>query len=141
MVLSSSWIPDDGLLPKWLLFVSVLSIFNTAQAYARPLALTRRVYNQAAHEVTPLTSRMFGCWTLVSAVVRLYAAYHIRNPVVFGLLAWTFGIAWVHYFTELFVFRSARLLGPALSPVIVATTSLVWMYSTADYYIGAKAFL
>ncbi|KAJ1979068.1 ergosterol biosynthesis protein [Dimargaris xerosporica] len=137
----SAWLPqDEGLLPKWLWLVAVVSIFNTLQTYIQPLVLTRRLYNAQPHQVTPLTARFFGCWTLVSAVVRFYGAYNLRNPVMFSLLVWTFAIAFTHYFTEIVVFRSARLLGPALSPVVVATTSLVWMWSTYEYYLGPRPF-
>ncbi|KAJ1919105.1 ergosterol biosynthesis protein [Tieghemiomyces parasiticus] len=135
-----SWIPADGLLSKWLLFVSVLSVFNTAQAYFRPLGLTRRLYDRRPQEVTPLASRMFGCWTLVSAVVRFYGAYHLRNPAIYGLLFATYLIAFTHYATEIWVFRSASIRGPALSPVIVATCSLVWMWCAAEQYTGARFF-
>ncbi|KAI7616157.1 hypothetical protein KC343_g9856, partial [Hortaea werneckii] len=39
--------PSDGLLPKWLLFISVVSIANSIQAYIS-LAPTRQVYAGAS---------------------------------------------------------------------------------------------
>jgi hypothetical protein len=70
-----------GTLPKWLLFVSVLSVFNTAQCFLDAEAtLTRMVYANAPSQVTALSTRTFGIWTLLSAFIRIYGAYHIFSP-------------------------------------------------------------
>jgi hypothetical protein len=125
--------------------VSLVSVLNSVQAYIS-LAPTRKVYPgpspttastpaAALSPVTPLSARTFGTWTLISSIVRLYAAYHISNPQVYELAFWTYGVAWLHFGSEWFVFGSTRF-GPGLAgPVVVASGSLVWMWSQWGYYV------
>jgi hypothetical protein len=69
-----------GWLPKWLLVVSLLSVFNTAQCFLdTKTTLTRAIYIDAREQVSPLGARTFGAWTLLSALIRFYAAFHIFN--------------------------------------------------------------
>ncbi|EAT79072.1 hypothetical protein SNOG_13625 [Parastagonospora nodorum SN15] len=78
-----------GLLPKWLLFTAIVSVGNSIQAYST-LAFTSRVYNPTSIDpppttpkhVTALSSRTFGTWTFLAAVIRMYAAYNIENPAM-----------------------------------------------------------
>lgn len=148
----SAYLPQhEGLLPKWLLLVSVISALNSAQAY-KTLHFTQRVYSGSADRpslvskaypnaqapnspVTPLMSRTFGTWTFLSSVIRMYAAYHIDEPVVYQLALWTYGIAWSHFVSEWLVFRSASWGAGLASPVIVATSSLCWMLSQWGFYV------
>ncbi len=67
-----------GLLPKWLLFISVVSVFNSAQTYSG-IELTQKVYEGKPHQVTELSARTFGTWTLVSCIIRGYAAYYLND--------------------------------------------------------------
>jgi hypothetical protein len=68
---------------------AVISVFNSVQAYST-LALTSRVYNPSSIDpppkvpkhVTGLSSRTFGTWTFLAAVIRLYAAYNITDPLM-----------------------------------------------------------
>lgn len=41
-----------GYLPKWLLFISVVSVFNSIQTYVSGIELTRRVYENKPAETT-----------------------------------------------------------------------------------------
>jgi hypothetical protein len=66
-----------------------MSVGNSIQAYTT-LHFTSRVYNPTPIDpppttpkhVTALSSRTFGTWTFMAAVIRLYAAYNITNPAV-----------------------------------------------------------
>lgn len=85
---------EQGLLPKWILLVAVMATFNTAQNFATT-KLSSRLYSTAGWNcflgsdfppflffpdvVTPLQARTFAVWTLMSAIVRGYAAYNIQN--------------------------------------------------------------
>lgn len=131
-----------GILPYWLLFISVVSVFNSAQLYQKDLTLTRKVYeNEAdpAHgkpQVTNLSARTFGTWTLITSIVRLYGAYHLGNPQVYLLVQWTYVVAFWHFFSEWLVYGTCKFGKGIAGPAIVATTSLVWMYLQKPYYVG-----
>ncbi|KAJ5112596.1 hypothetical protein N7532_000641 [Penicillium argentinense] len=125
--------PFEGLLPKWLAFVSVVSAINSLQAY-RSADYTSALYTNGAIAVEPLSGRLFGTWTFLSSVIRMMAAYNIDNPVAYDLALWTYGIALTHFVGEL-VFGNAQLRGRFLSPLIVASTSLAWMLTQRGAYL------
>ncbi|KAH0544294.1 hypothetical protein FGG08_001557 [Glutinoglossum americanum] len=127
--------PHQGLLPSWLLLISTVALFNSIQNYAT-IALTQRVYAAQPKQTTPLSARTFGTWTALSSVIRLYAAYHVTNPQVYQMALFSYVIAWAHFMSEWLIFRTAKL-GPGLAgPLVVATTSLVWMVNQQDFYVG-----
>ncbi|CDK25036.1 unnamed protein product [Kuraishia capsulata CBS 1993] len=124
----------SGLLPKWLVFISAVSIFNSAQTYISGLELTRRVYENKPLETTGLSARTFGTWTLISAVIRGYGAYYITNPQVYDITLCSYFIAIAHFGLEWFVYKTAKFGKGLLGPLIVATTSITWMLSQRGYY-------
>ncbi|KAF9893794.1 hypothetical protein FE257_009964 [Aspergillus nanangensis] len=132
--------PFEGLLPKWLFLVSVVSTANSIQAY-RSESYSAQLYNAKSTDgrpfTNPLSSRTFGTWTFLSSVVRMYAAYHLTTPAVYDLAMWSFGIALVHFLGELVAFGSAKLKGRFVSPLIVASSSLTWMWLQRDGYLSA----
>ncbi|EPQ26755.1 uncharacterized protein PFL1_05734 [Pseudozyma flocculosa PF-1] len=129
---TASWIPDD-LLAKWLLVVSTLAIFNCTQNYLDH-SFSRKVYTKGGAQVTPLSARTFGIWNLASAMIRLYAAYDIHNKAAYDLCMGSFVIALFHFTTEVLVFKTAKLSAGIISPLIVASSSLVTMWiKYADY--------
>jgi len=143
----------QGLLPKWLLFIGVVSIGNSIQSYAT-LYYTKRIYNAdpkrapstskapaAAYNdisqstVTPLSARTFGTWTFLTSIVRIYAAYNIDHPAFYQLALWTFVIAGCHFMSEWLIFKTAKWALALSFPVFVANISLVWMLSQWEYYV------
>ncbi|GAA6040640.1 hypothetical protein JCM8097_008082 [Rhodosporidiobolus ruineniae] len=128
-------LPTDvpGNLPYWMLFVSGLAVFNSAQNFLTT-SLTRRVYSRAPASVNPLQARLFGVWTLMSAFVRIYAAYNISSKPMYDLALVSYVIALGHFASEFAVYRTAGVVG-VLSPFIVATTSLTWMIKQYDFYV------
>ncbi|KAG8213414.1 Erg28-like protein [Butyriboletus roseoflavus] len=111
----------EGLLPTWQLIVASMAIFNTVQNFAT-LKLTRRLYiGVAPTSITGLQARTFAAWTLTAAVVRGYAAYNIHSKVVYDMALFTYLIAFGHFTSELFIFRTAKFNVPVLSPVIVSS--------------------
>ena len=129
---------SGGFLPHWLLFISVVSLFNSLQTYGRDLSLTRRVYESSPPtEVTHLSARTFGTWTFITAIVRLYGAYNIiQNKAVYELCMWTFVVAGIHFISEWLYFHNCKLGKGLLGPLVVSSLSLVWMYSTKSFYLG-----
>ena len=149
----TSYLPstDDGYLPYWLLVVSIFptseltysqpnfkvsitSALNSVQAYAT-ISYTARVYSSPSRPVTPLSSRTFGTWTLLSAIIRLYAAYNISDPTMYQLALWTYTLALGHFACEWFYFGTAKWGAGLAGPVLVSTGSLAWMFWQWESYV------
>ncbi|KAB8067684.1 hypothetical protein BDV29DRAFT_84272 [Aspergillus leporis] len=132
--------PFEGILPKWLFLVSVVSTANSIQAY-RSDSYAAELYNGRSADgrppTNPLSSRTFGTWTFLSSVIRMYAAYNITTPAVYDLAVWTFGIALVHFVSEWLGFGSAQLKGRFVSPLILASSTLAWMLTQRESYLSA----
>jgi len=126
---------SEGWLPAWQLVVAFFAVFNAAQNY-NTLKLTKRIYAGMPHLVNPLQARAFGTWTITSAVIRGYAAYHIHEKAVYDICIFSYLIAFGHFTSELLIFKSCKLNGPVLSPFIVSSLSLVWMISQYDFYVS-----
>ncbi|CAI6337572.1 unnamed protein product [Periconia digitata] len=147
----ASYLPQsEGWLPSWLLFTSIISIFNTAQSYTST-TLTARVYNPnpppssdpskpspalQPTQVTPLTGRLFGTWTLLAAVIRLYGAYYINEKPVYELAMAAYAVAWCHFMSEWVVFGTTRWGIPLAGPAVISTGTLVWMWVQRGFYLG-----
>ncbi|WPK24720.1 hypothetical protein PUMCH_002004 [Australozyma saopauloensis] len=131
--------PNGGYLPHWILFISVVSVFNSLQNYLiKDVSLTRKVYSAAPEmEVTRLSARTFGTWTFLTAIVRFYGAYNlVGNEQWYNLSMWTFAIAGFHFVSEWLVFRNCKLDSGLAGPLVVASSSLIWMYQQKAYYLG-----
>ncbi|PKS07386.1 hypothetical protein jhhlp_005988 [Lomentospora prolificans] len=86
-------------------------------------------------QVTPLAARCFGTWTLITSIVRLYAAYNLHLGPIYDIAIWTYVVALGHFASELLVFKSMTLGKPQIFPLIFATTALIWMPSVRDHYV------
>ncbi|ODV93202.1 hypothetical protein PACTADRAFT_51819 [Pachysolen tannophilus NRRL Y-2460] len=135
LALIQSYLPTTpGLLPKWILFISVVSIFNSIQSYIGGLSMTRRVYENRPQEVTPLSARTFGTWTLFSAIIRCYGAYHLTDENVFNITLYSFLIAIAHFSLEWLIYGTCKFGKGLLGPLVVSTSSIAWMTLQRDYY-------
>lgn len=118
----------------------MISSANSLQAFlSTQYAQNLYIGSAATNNESPanaLSARTFGTWTFLSAVVRWYAAYNIRNPVVYDMALWTYGIACAHFLLELLVFKSAQLRGRFVAPLLVACGSITWMFGVRGYYLG-----
>ncbi|CCD25969.2 Erg28p NDAI_0G01940 [Naumovozyma dairenensis CBS 421] len=126
----------QGYLPKWLLFISIVSIFNSIQTYFSGLELTRKVYAGKPKETTFLSARTFGTWTFISCVIRLYGAFYLNEPHIYQLAFISYIVALVHFGSELLIFRTCSFNSGFMGPLIVSTTSLIWMYNQKEFYTG-----
>jgi len=145
----TSYIPQhEGLLPKWLLLVSIISVGNSMQAYLTTSYSSQvylgppisskpaTAYDPAPNSpVTPLSSRTFGTWTLIQSLIRLYAAYYIDNAQIYQMAFLTYLVAWCHFMSEWQVFGTARWGKGLAGPVIISTGSLVWMWMQWGFYV------
>jgi len=123
-----------GLLPKWQLFVAATALFNTIQNYVT-LSLTKKIYNTSREPITSLQARTFAAWTLTSAIVRAYGAYHLSDKTIYDMTFLTYLVAFGHFFSEIAVFRTARVPGPVLSSMTVASITLIWMFNQYNFYV------
>ncbi|KAF8962766.1 Erg28 like protein-domain-containing protein [Flammula alnicola] len=132
----ASYLPTTaGWLAHWQLIVATTAVFNFVQNFFT-LKFTRRIYNNVpSSSVTALQARTFAVWTLTSAVIRGYAAYNINNKIIYDMAFMSYLIAFGHFSSELLIFRTATINPGVLSPVIVSTTSLIWMFTQYDFYV------
>ncbi|MCJ1402459.1 ergosterol biosynthesis protein [Xylographa trunciseda] len=134
----SSYLPThEGLLPYWLLLVSFFAISNSINSY-RSLRWPRQTYASAlaASQVTPFAARVYGTWTFLSAVVRLYAAYRIDNPDFYHLTLATFVIALLHFASEWLVYGTMQADAGCATVMLVAVGSTAWMLVQRGFYCG-----
>lgn len=88
-------------------------------------------------QVTPLAARLFGTYTLISAIVRLYASYHLDLEPVYMMAMWTYLVALGHFTSEFFVYRTFYMGGPQAMPFLFATIGTVWMVMQKSFYVAA----
>lgn len=123
-----------GLLQKWLLLVTFFSVFNTAQCFLGGTTLTALIYGHG-NQVTPLTARLFGTWTLLSAIIRFRCARDMHNKSNYDLTIITFVLALAHFLSECIIFESTSIYSAGLiSPFVVATMSITWMVWCRSFY-------
>lgn len=90
----------------------------------------------ATDQCTPLAARLFGTWTLVQSLVRLFAAYHLDVEPMYQLALATYVVAFVHFASEYFVFRTLADIGkPQIFPFMLSTIGIVWMVSQYGFYV------
>ncbi|KAI4152832.1 MAG: hypothetical protein L6R39_001727 [Caloplaca ligustica] len=132
-----SMLPEaPGLLPYWLLVVVAFSVWNTVQCH-QSSHFARRTFDgpAASTEVTPFASRLFGSWSFLSGLVRLYAAYNIRSKHLYSLALCTYLIVLCTFAGEVLVYRTMKVGKGLASPLLVATTSVVWMLAQWSFYV------
>ncbi|KAJ2401316.1 ergosterol biosynthesis protein [Coemansia sp. RSA 2559] len=128
-------LPEGGL-PKFIWLSAVFSVFNTVQCMFSPLGMTRKIYSQQPHQVTPLTSHVFAAWTALSAILRYKCAFNMGNALIYDLTFWSYVIAGIHFTSETIAFKTVRFPGPVVSTFCVAFTSIIWMIRDRDFYVN-----
>jgi hypothetical protein len=110
--------------------MSGLAIGSTVQSYRSP-AMTRRIY---ISQVTPLSARTFGTWTLGSGVLRAVVAYRIDNPELHVLTLANFVISLWRWSAEWLWFGKTKfsVVWPSLAFEI---TTITWMLSVWGHYV------
>ncbi|CAF9907970.1 MAG: ergosterol biosynthesis protein [Heterodermia speciosa] len=127
----------QGWLPYWLIVVSGFGVLNMTQCY-RSSAFARRTFDgpASAAEVTPFAGRLFGSWSLLSCIMRLYTAYNVENKDLYILTLVTYLIVLGHFAGELFVYGTMKIGKGLAPPLFVATTSVIWMLAQSSFYLG-----
>lgn len=98
---------------------------------------TNKKEGRAQDQVTPLAARLFGTYTFISAIVRLYASYHLHLAPVYQMAVWTYVVALGHFLSEFLVYKTARFGTPIALPFFFATVGVAWMGSQYGFYVEA----
>ncbi|EXJ89074.1 hypothetical protein A1O3_02138 [Capronia epimyces CBS 606.96] len=102
-----------------------------------PVAGDDRQAAKAKDQVNPLAGRLFGVYTFVAGLLRIYGAYHVENPVAYQLALWGYVVAAVHFTSELLVYKTIRFNGPQGIPFVFASSGVLWMLLQYDYYTSS----
>jgi len=134
--MSSLLPPHAGLLPYWQLTICAFSLFNTTQCYrSKANALLTYAGPNAAAQVTDFGARMFGTWTALSCIVRLYAAYNIEDKSVYVLAFSTYAIAMAHFMMEWLAFGTMTFGVGLVRVAVVPIISISWMMMQWGFYV------
>ena len=68
---------------------------------------------------------MYGTWTFLSSIIRVYAAWKIENVDLYVLAMCTYGVAAVYFSLEALIFNVHNL--SSKSAILVAVLTLAWM--------------
>jgi len=124
--------PNPSLPPKSPSFEPEDSINKLA-----PASSTNIKGGRTADQVTPLAARLFGTYTFISAIVRIYASYNLHLAPVYNIALWTYIVALFHFGTEWAVYRTAYIGPPILFPFFFASVGILWMTSQYNFYVQA----
>ncbi|KAH6564707.1 hypothetical protein BASA50_009463 [Batrachochytrium salamandrivorans] len=138
MISDLSTLLPEGNLPKVIGLVGILAAYNAVQCFIPSMRVTPRIYAKQPAQVTPLMGRMMGTWTMTSAIVRIYTAYNMNNPVVYQICMWTYVIALTSFLSEIFIYRTAPLSSPGVFPALIISSGLLisMLFWQSFYAIG-----
>ncbi|KAJ6444911.1 histidinol-phosphatase [Purpureocillium lavendulum] len=109
--------------------------YNPEDAVNKLVPATPQTDPKATDQLTPLAGRLFGTWTLITCIVRCYAAYHLHLGPVYNIAIWTYVVALGHFASELFIFKSMTFGLPQIFPFTLASCALIWMPMVRDHYV------
>ena len=92
---------------------------------------------KARDQLTPLAARLFGNWTFIAGLIRLYAAYNVSDPALYQLSLVTHLLAATHYSGELFVFKTVRPGWEHLFPLGAGFGGAIWMALQYQHYVSS----
>ena len=113
--------------------MAFLAIGSTVSAY-RSTSIAEGIYVTDKRQITPLSSRTFGTWTLVSGFIRVVAAYRIDVPELYALTLANFVISLGHFMVEWLWFGTTDFRAVWLSCAFEITT-ISWMLSVWSFYV------
>ncbi|KAI0132905.1 hypothetical protein BJ170DRAFT_265240 [Xylariales sp. AK1849] len=132
---NGQFIPNPSLPPKTSSFNPDDSTQKLIPAPPSSSSTTTSRSTASSDQVTPLAARLFGTYTLVSAIVRLYACYHLDKEPVYMMALWTYLVALGHFVSEGLVYKSYYLGGPQFLPLFFATIGTTWMLAQKGFYV------
>ena len=122
-------------LSYWLLFAAALRSLAVVIGVFFPDVLKTKVFRSRPDYVNPLYGRTFAAWTFVTCMLCVLCAFNMQEPTLYLATLGSFSVALLHLGSEFVVFRTSDLKG-SLSPLIVATVSIVWMVYGWGRYVS-----
>ncbi|KAM9993710.1 hypothetical protein ACTFIZ_011658 [Dictyostelium cf. discoideum] len=110
----------------WLLVVASLRLLGASQAFFNQSRIKSNVYSGDQKSINPLFCRLFGSWTMMSFTLCVATAFNPFNKALYACTFVSFLIAGGHFVTECFIYKTSPIKN-AISPFIVAGTSMIWM--------------
>jgi len=129
-----SYLPQsNGYLPYWLMINSVLCFGNSLQCFTK-LEGVRKVYdgsntNTPTPQVTGLSARTFGAYTLVTGILRLVTAYNISNSPLYGVTLAAYAVVVGHWGSEWLKYKTVAGGLALYGSIIMDGGGLLWMLS------------
>ncbi|XP_033118933.1 probable ergosterol biosynthetic protein 28 [Anneissia japonica] len=117
----------QSFLRSWIGVVGFMALGNTVQCFISGNGTTERLYAGSEDQVTSLAVRLFGVWTFLAAVLRITCALYIHNNQVYFLTLGSFILVFVHFISELLIFKSAVFSVEIISPLAISGTSIILM--------------
>lgn len=90
-----------------------------------------------ADQVTPLAARLFGVYTILAGVIRIYGAYSITDPRLYQLCLLTHVLAAAHFTSEALVFQTLVLGWEHAFPLGAGYVGSAWMAWQYSNYVAA----
>ena len=90
---------------------------------------------KAHDQVTPLAARLFGTWTMLAGFIRMYTAHDVGNRALYQLSLITHLLAAGHFVSELLVYKTLRLTGPQMFPLVAGIGGSIWMTLQYSHYV------
>jgi hypothetical protein len=91
---------------------------------------------KAKDQVTPLAARLFGTYTFLAGLIRLYACYRLDDPAMYQMAMATHLVAGLHFASEILVYKTIRWTGPELFPLFAGFGGLLWMALQYNNYVA-----
>lgn len=107
------------------------------QPVAGPAAPSLKDKPTGVDQVTPLAARLFGVYTILAGVIRVYGAYRVHDPVLYQLCLFTHVLAATHFTSEIVVFRTLRLGWEHAFPLAAGFGGSIWMALQYGHYVKA----
>ncbi|KAI1373998.1 Erg28-like protein [Hypoxylon crocopeplum] len=110
---------------------------DSTQKFVAASAASNSKDARTQDQVTPLAARLFGTYTIISAIVRFYASYNLHLAPVYNITIWTYIVALTHFGSEWAIYKTAPLAPPVMLTFFFASVGLVWMANQYNFYVEA----
>ncbi|OKL59942.1 hypothetical protein UA08_04927 [Talaromyces atroroseus] len=125
---------ERGYLPYALFVTSLMALTHSVVTYLRPIPSQIQFAGPSAPPPNTLTAHIYGVKNVYSGLIRLYAAYSIRNRDLYTLALATYLGVFGLYGAELWIWRTVRMR-ETLSSFIISGTMICWMLLEKSWYV------